>query len=159
VFKPDTSQWLDTTCEALASRTLPSLHAWTSQRSRRRLSVTMDAAVTVVNLFVRHCVTPAVQTQVTVSDAGGESHCSATVSFAQPLSVTSERFHKTQCGGCGRQLLARLRVARVQAAGHKSLKVSESDHDLGGFQLIYPCYCRHGLRTLISTTSALPHIC
>jgi hypothetical protein len=159
VFKPQTSQWLDKTCEALASRTLPSPHAWTSQRSRRCLSLTMGAAVAFVNAFVRQCVTPAVQTQISVSDAPGESHWSATVSVAQPLSVTSERYRKTQCGGSRRQLLACLRVARVQAAGHKSLKVADSDHYLGGFQLIYPCYCRHGLRTLLSTNSAFPHIC
>jgi hypothetical protein len=140
VFKPQTSQWLDTTCEALASRTLPSLHAWTSQRSRLRLSLTMGAAVTFVSAFISKCVTPAVQTQISVSDIGGENHCSAKVSVAQPLSVTSESFHKTQCGGCHRQLLVRLRVTRVQAAGHKSLEVPESNYDFGGFQLTYPFF-------------------
>ena len=81
-----------------------------------------------------------------------EGHCSATVSVAQPLSVTCERFRKPQRRDC-RRLLGH-RVARVQAAGRNSLKSSSDLSRFRGFLINLSLFVT--VYALIST-SAFQH--
>jgi hypothetical protein len=65
--------------------------------------LTMGTAVARMNALARLYVTPMGQPQGSVAAAGRESHCSATVVVAQPLSV-SAWFFKTQWPRSRRQL-------------------------------------------------------
>lgn len=102
VSQPYTRKWLGRTRVDPTSRASPNSYD-ESFHITQTACIYFDTAVVSVKDVIRLCIVPVVQPQEIVPAAGGESHCSATVPVAQPLSLVSSQKSSTKTKWSGRR--------------------------------------------------------